>query len=82
MGVKASSNSPLVLCWPLGLRRKPPLGIQSYLAPHIATLGPQFVNLRFSNICPLLSLLQLMLDPPAPGQLCVGLLLLCERQRV
>lgn len=52
----------------------------SHLAPNISALGPQFVDLGLSDVCPLLSLLQLVLGPPAPGQLRVGLLLLSGRR--
>lgn len=53
----------------------------SHLAPHISALGPQLVDLGFGNVGSLLSLLQFVLDPPAPGQLCVSLLFLNGRQR-
>lgn len=56
-------------------------GVCSYLAPHISALGPQLVDLGLGDVRPLLSFLKLVLDPPAPGQLRVGLLLLKGRWR-
>lgn len=52
----------------------------SHLAPHISALGPELVDLRLCDVGPLLRLLQLVLDPPALGHLCVGLLLLWKRE--
>jgi len=46
-----------------------------YLA-RIAAPGPHLVDLRLSDVSPLLSLLQLMLNLPGLGQVGVGLLLL------
>ena len=42
----------------------------------IAALGPEFVDLGLSNVSTLLSLLQLMLNLPALGQVSIGLFLL------
>lgn len=53
--------------------------ICSHLAPHISALGPQLIDLGLGNVRSLLCLLQLMLHPPALGQLRVGLLLLNGR---
>ena len=54
--------------------------VSSHLAPNLSALGPQLVDLGLSDVGPLLSLLQLMLGPPASGQLCVGLFLLNRKQ--
>ena len=42
----------------------------------IAALGPELVDLGLSNVSTLLSLLQLMLNLPALGQVSIGLFLL------
>ena len=53
----------------------------THLGADVTALGPQLVDLGLGDVGAFLSLLQLMLDPPAPGQLRVGLLLLKGRPR-
>lgn len=49
---------------------------------HFATLDPQLVDLGLGNVSSLLSLLHFMLHLPEPGQVSVGLLLLCDQTTV
>lgn len=49
---------------------------------NFATLGSEFVDLGLGDVGSLLSLLHLMLHLPKPGQVSVGLLLLCDKTMV